>query len=547
MKRLKHLIGRAAAVSASAALMLTGLQMPAVSAAEEAKLLMNLVGGGSVIGIGFQLKVPGELSDYTVTLDSQSVTPDSAGIFTSYEYAMNMTKKHTVTVKKGGETVLEKSASVCSYLNELLKDSSYDAYFDVAKAMLHYGASAQYYFGIDTMNPADEGIGDPEVYHSLPLSGFDKKAFAKQFDDIDAPVSYAGMNLSLQEQTKFTLFFKVKNDPAAAQQFLEKCEFHGEAAVVTKNGNESESAKYLEVSTYVNAKDLDKQIKFTSSNGDIAGNAAPTDYMSAAVETGNKQLGGLCQDLYNYCVAAQNAGYATGDVIYKWETLPGYTGRVTTYNYQYEGGNAQLDDYAYDNHLYGAALTDEDYEAYMGAMIEITCSASGITKTIRALVLDSMMIVNNPGRQKGDVDLDPAAFKELTGETEGDFPITWRVVDLKPAKSPYINYAVEKAGQWYIKIQPRNTVYPVKKFEYKDNNGVYHEIPRKQENMYALDDEAMKPFPLNNLTFRLTDIFGETVEDTGVDLGIAAGEEITAFTALEPRTSGVQFSRILDE
>ena len=542
MKRLKHLIGKAAAVSASAALMLTAATMPRASAQGEVRLLMNLIGGGSVIGIGYQLEAAvGTVKDYEVTLDGVSIEPAEDGTFSTYDYAMNMTQPHKIKVTdKTGAAVLEKETSVCAYLKSLISTPGNEQYAKLAKNMLWYGGAAQTYFGVDTEHLASDGISESDILTTdLPDDQFDKNKFNDKLGNHGAPVRYVGMNLSLQSEIKFSLFFEQSYGSNYAEKYLETCYFGGKRVVPVKNGSG------YQVSVTVNAKDLDKTLKFADED-DLTQDFRPMQYIYAAVNSGNKSLGRVCGALHFYGYAVNNPGYATGDVVYKWETLPEYSGRATTYDYSYTGGNAQLDDYAFNNHLYAAALTDEDYAAYAGAMIEITCAASGQNKTIRALVVDSMMIANNPGREKGDVDLDKFAFEELTGATTGDFNITWRVVELEPALGSYINYAVEQAGQWYVKIQPRNTLYPLSKFEYKVSDGVYREIKREQENMYVLNDDDMKPFPLNNLTFRMTDIFGETVEDTGINLGISGDEKITSFTVLEPRTDGVQFSRTID-
>ena len=538
MKRLKQQIGKAAAAALSAALMLTAAPMPHASAAESVVLKMNLIGGGSVIGIGYQLEpVSGTLKEYEVALDGLSIEPESDGTFSTYDYAMNMTKTHTVKVTdKTGETVLEKETSVCSYLNTLIKTPGYEEYYYLSRNMLWYGGAAQKYFGVDTEHLASTGISSSDLLMTdLPEDDFNKDKFNQKLGLHGAPVKYVGMNLSLQSEIKFSLFFEPNYNEAPAVEYLKTCSFGGKRVNPVKNGNG------YQVSVTVNAKDLDTSVKFADED-DLAEAFRPTQYITAAVKSGNKSLCMVCDALYLYGYAVNNPGYATGDVVYKWETLPEYTGRATTYNYQYQNGNAHLDDYAKAHNLYAAALTDDDYKAYAGAMIEINREG----RKIKALVVDKMPISDNPGRDKGDVDLDPAGFEALTGANTGDFPITWRVIELEPAQGSFISYRLQHGtNQWYIKIQPRNNLYPLKKFEYMDDNDVYHEVTRTDDNCYEIQYADEKPFSQHHMTFRMTDIFGETVTDNNVDLDIPL-EELKTDVNLPVPENGVQFGRTIE-
>lgn len=538
MKRLKQRIGKAAAAAVSAALMLTAAPMPRASAAGGVHLLMNLIGGGSVIGIGYQLDAaPGTLDGCKVTLDGETVEPADDGTFNTYDYAMNMTKTHTVKVTDNtGETLLEKETSVCSYLQSLIaQPTGYEGYIQLAKTMLWYGGMAQTYFGVDTEHLASDGIsGSETVTAELPEDVFNKDKFNQKLANNGFALRYVGMNLSLQSEIKFSLFFEPTQETSYAEQCLSLCTFGGKPVKAVKAG------KYYQVSTTVNATALDTAVKFSD---DISMTEAfrPTQYLYAAIRSGNPKLAVVCDALYCYGYAAKTAGSSTGDVVYKWETLPETSGRATTYNYQYQNGNAHLDDYAKAHDLYAAALTDDDYAAYKGAMIEISCGS----RKIKALVVDSMPLADNPGRKKGDVDLDPAGFNALTGDTTGDYDITWRVVELEPARKSYISYHLEHGtNQWYIKIQPRNNLYPLAKFEFADENDAFHEVACTDDNCYEIQ-YSKTPYDQHHMTFRMTDIFGETVTDSDVDLDIPL-EELSENVNLPVPENGVQFSRTID-
>lgn len=306
MARLRQRLRRTAA-AVSAALMLTAVPMPALTAsAAEPVLRMNLIGGGSVIGIGWQLEAPDGLSGYSVTLDGKKVRPEADGTFSSYDYAMDMTKPHTVTVSKGGRQVLKKEASVCSYLNSLLADSTYSEYFPVAEAMLIYGGAAQEYFGADTEHPASEGIDSTAALNrEIPESGLQKGFLEclERFDVDEYPVTYTGMNLAVQSELRFSLFFETKPGCTAekAEAYLRLWSFGGEPAVITPYGENG-----WRMSRTVNVKDLCKVFELMEPDADCW-SVSPLQYLNLAEETGDEALIRVCKALYNYAIVAKRA------------------------------------------------------------------------------------------------------------------------------------------------------------------------------------------------------------------------------------------------
>ena len=304
MAKLRQRLRRTAAAAVSAALLLTAAQMPALTAsAAEPVLRMNLLSGGSVIGIGWQLEAPDGLSGYSVTLDGKKVRPEADGTFSSYDYAAYMTQPHTVTVRKGGRQILKKETSVCSYLNTLLADSESGAYHNAAKAMLVYGGAAQAYFGIDTEHPADAGIdteGLPKQdipEDNPPLA--EMKVTMEGFSNV--PVRYTGMNLSLQSEIQFSLFFEPKAEYTAeeAEEYLKSCTFGGEPAVVTPYGENG-----FRMSRTVNVKDLGETIVLEEPEFGPC-DFRPTQYLYLAEQSGDEALIRVCKALYNYGLIAQ--------------------------------------------------------------------------------------------------------------------------------------------------------------------------------------------------------------------------------------------------
>lgn len=305
MAKLNKVTGKVTAAAASAVLLLTAMQFPAALAVEDPVLRMNLLGGGSVIGIGYQLEVPDALSAYTVTLDGEKVTPAQDGTFASYDYAAYMTQPHTVTVKRGDRQVLKKETSVCSYLNTLLADSAYSEYHEIAKAMLVYGGAAQAYFGIDTAHPADAGIDCSELQmKEIPEDAFSKENITGSSVFDFKPIHYTGMNLSLQSEIQFSLYFETNSGCTAeeAEQSLKNDLFGGEPAVVTPYGENG-----FRVSRTVNVKDLSKTLEYTFMDEDdsAAFGFRPTQYLTLAEQTGDEALIRVCRALYQYSAAVK--------------------------------------------------------------------------------------------------------------------------------------------------------------------------------------------------------------------------------------------------
>ena len=133
----------------------------------------------------------------------------------------------------------------------------------------------------------------------------------------------------------------------------------------------------------------------------------------------------------------------------------------------------------------------------------------------------------------------------MTGKTlaqGGDFPVEWRIVELTPALESNIYYhLVQGSSQWYLKIQPRSALYPLSRFEYMDDNDNYHEVQRTDDNCYEIQYDETTPFNVHHMTFRMTDIFGETITEENVDLGIT--ERLTADADVPEGANAVQFSR----
>ncbi len=503
----------AAAAAVLAAAVFSAIPTVCADTQSEPKVSMELLAGGSAIGMDVYFTLPGgdTLSDCTVTFDDKtpSVTAAEDGWkFSVSEYAMNMTKPHELVIKaKDSSYNTSVPISVRDYLANFTDDADYGP---LAKSMLMYGGAAQTYFKVNTDSLASAGITGAD-YSSVNIASdaFDKTALASALASDSAPVTYYGMNLSLKSETVFTLFFKVADGSTQSEalSYLGNFSFGEEAASAKANGQ-----KFAEISLTVPAAKLTDS--YTLKKGSISAEFSPAQYLAAAASDSDTALANVCKALYAYADAAKNftpGGHDTPAALS--DSFVTRTGRATTYNYSV--GNAHLDDYVADHNAYVAALTDDDYAAYAGGMIEVTYNG----KSICAIVADSMPLADNPTRKKGDVDLDPNAFKALTGQTTGDFDITWRIVPNSYAEGTKIQYHYEAGQIYYMKIQPRNTIYPVAKFEVKIGSGSYTALTKTQDNCYVI-----KPNGQSVLSFRITDMFGQVIEEKDYDTKMTATE-----------------------
>ncbi len=124
-----------------------------------------------------------------------------------------------------------------------------------------------------------------------------------------------------------------------------------------------------------------------------------------------------------------------------------------------------------------------------------------------------------PGVQaSGDIDLSHEAFAKIAEMVAGRVPVTWRLVS--PALSEPIRYRFkEGSSKWWTAVQIRNHRTPIWRVEYRAGSGAFKEAPRERYNCF-IETAGMGDSPY---TFRVTDIFGQTLTDTGIAL-VEGGE-----------------------
>ncbi len=135
-----------------------------------------------------------------------------------------------------------------------------------------------------------------------------------------------------------------------------------------------------------------------------------------------------------------------------------------------------------------------------------------------------------PECKHGDIDLSPDAFEKLAPLPDGRIAISWQFVPCD-VSGPIVYHFKEGSNQWWSAVQIRNHRHAIAKFEWQSSDGVWHDVPRVDYN-YFIDDKGMGPGPY---TFRVTDVEGGVVEDSGIpfmEAGDVPGK--TQFAACAP-------------
>ncbi|MBR5090159.1 MAG: hypothetical protein IK093_12095, partial [Ruminiclostridium sp.] len=263
---------------------------------------------GSEIGVdfGFTPADGEDVDDYTVEINGVSHTLASLETSGVYKTRVSMVAKKmrdpiTVVVKKSGTIVKSVTTSIYDYSMIVLADNNYSAAHELIEAMLNYGAYSQLYFNYNTENLANEDIEDHTnfidiKYNNLPI---DKDEFNKFLESINAPVTYTGMNLTLESQTNLNLFFDLKNGHSSG----ELVDFISYISVFSCTYNifsENDDTRLRIVMKEIPISNLYQQalIQFPGSNDSKT--VSIDMYFKLAMEQGSDEVKLLCNALYNF-------------------------------------------------------------------------------------------------------------------------------------------------------------------------------------------------------------------------------------------------------
>jgi expansin (peptidoglycan-binding protein) len=183
------------------------------------------------------------------------------------------------------------------------------------------------------------------------------------------------------------------------------------------------------------------------------------------------------------------------------------TGKVTYYNEANGSGACSFD--PSPNDLMIGAMNAPDY------MDSAACGACALIRTMDGSKSVTVRIVDLcPECQTGHIDLSPQAFQQLGDLALGVIPTTWHYVSCD-YQGPIQYKFKEGSNQWWTAVQIRHHSNRIAKFEYDKGGGNWVSVARTSYN-YFVEDKGMGPGPYH---FRVTDIFGQTVEDEGIPFG----------------------------
>ena len=151
---------------------------------------------------------------------------------------------------------------------------------------------------------------------------------------------------------------------------------------------------------------------------------------------------------------------------------------------------------------------------YDGSAVCGTCVAiDGPEGSVSVRIVDQC-----PECQPGDIDLSPQAFELIAPLPDGRVPIEWEYVPCD-VDGPIEYHFKDGSNPWWTAVQVRNHRHAVASFEVylpdqaSDADG-WVDVPRFAYNYFVLES-GMGEGPLR---FRVTDVWGNAVEDDDVPL-----------------------------
>ncbi|HEY3353951.1 MAG TPA: expansin EXLX1 family cellulose-binding protein [Polyangia bacterium] len=189
-----------------------------------------------------------------------------------------------------------------------------------------------------------------------------------------------------------------------------------------------------------------------------------------------------------------------------------HTGEATYYTFADGTGNCSFPATPADLML--GAMNHVDYaaSAVCGGCVRLT----GPNDTITIRIVDQC-----PECPQGNIDLSPQAFERIAALSAGRVAISWQYVSCG-VTGPIVYHFKEGSNQWWTAVQIRDSRNRIATVEYRAAGGAYEAVPRLDYN-YFVAASGMGPGPY---AFRVTDVYGHVLEDTGipfVEAGDAAG------------------------
>ncbi|KAG3180420.1 hypothetical protein PC128_g15583 [Phytophthora cactorum] len=187
-----------------------------------------------------------------------------------------------------------------------------------------------------------------------------------------------------------------------------------------------------------------------------------------------------------------------------------FTGDATAYTLgQTSAGNCNMMsalDFATTDY---AALNNEQWDGLQncGRCAEVSCADDRCADQSTSVVVQ--ILDRCPECKQGDLDLSPSVFKTLTGSHPSRYTIKWKFVDCPVSGN--VNYCLKGgSNNYWMGVQPTNCATGVKSLKINGQDttmlgSAYY---------YLLDGASQVQTDLTSLTISLTDVNGNSIEDT---------------------------------
>jgi expansin len=126
--------------------------------------------------------------------------------------------------------------------------------------------------------------------------------------------------------------------------------------------------------------------------------------------------------------------------------------------------------------------------------------------------VDVRIVDRCPECPVGDIDLSPEAFAEIAPLSAGRVPISWHTIPC-PVDGPVVYHFKDGSNPWWTAVQLRNHRHGIASLEVQQGDA-WVSVPRVDYN-YFVQETGMGEGPLS---FRVTDVRGSVLEDSGIPL-----------------------------
>ena len=185
------------------------------------------------------------------------------------------------------------------------------------------------------------------------------------------------------------------------------------------------------------------------------------------------------------------------------EPEPDHTGEATYYTFADGSGNCGFDPTPSD--LMVGAMNQTDYAA--SAVCGSCAHLAGPSGEVTIRIVDRC-----PECAPGDIDLSPQAFDRIAERALGRVPITWQFIPCA-VTGPIRYHFNPDANQWWVALQLRNHRFAIASLEVLSGS-TWIATARQDWNYFTFDGGSI-PSPY---AFRVTDVHGHVIEDSGIAL-----------------------------